>query len=359
MAPLDIVDTPAEAAQLALPPLIVRGPLESFLDEHGLGEGPLEAERIGEGHSNVTYLVRRGAERFVLRRPPRPPLPPSAHDVLREARLLRAVEGRIPTPRVLAVSNDDSALGVPFYVMEHLRGTVITRSIPLPIDNPRGRAEIGEELIGALVRLHALDWRDCGLEGFGKPSGYLDRQLRRFSGLWEHNKTRELPLVERLYQWLVSHRPESPEATIVHGDYRLGNTMFADEAPARLVAIFDWEMATIGDPLADLGYMTATWSQRDDPTGTTFDLTTVTHGEGFPTRDELVSRYEELSGRSMSDLRWYQALALWKAAVFMEGNYRRSLAGTTDDEYLRGFDKGVPMLAEAALAVTERPPPGS
>jgi aminoglycoside phosphotransferase (APT) family kinase protein len=359
MASLEIVDTPAQAAEQELPPLIVRDPLEAFLDEHGLGSGPLEAERIGEGHSNVTYLVRRGDDRFVLRRPPRPPLPPSAHDVLREARLLGAVEGRIRTPRVLAASEDDSILGVPFYVMEYMQGEVITHTIPGPIDNPEGRAAIADELVRALVEVHALDWSACGLEGFGKPTGYLDRQLRRFSGLWEHNKTRELALVEELYEWLAENKPESPEATIVHGDFRLGNTMFANEAPAHLVAIFDWEMATIGDPLADVGYMTATWSQRDDPTGTMFDLTTVTHGEGFPTRDELVARYEELSGRSMSDLRWYQALALWKAAVFMEGNYKRSVMGTTDDEYLKLFDKGVPMLANAALEITKRPPPGS
>ncbi len=359
MASLDIVDTPAQAAEQDLPPLIVRDPLEAFLDEHGLGSGPIEAERIGEGHSNITYLVRRGYEVFVLRRPPRPPLPPSAHDVLREARLLRAVEGHLRTPRVLASSDDDSILGVPFYVMEFMHGTVITHTVPAPLDHPEGRAQIAGELIQALVDVHSVDWQACGLEGFGKPTGYLDRQLRRFSGLWEHNKTRELPLVEELYDWLAENKPESPEATIVHGDFRLGNTMFADESPARLVAIFDWEMATIGDPLADLGYMTATWSQRDDKLNTMFDLTTVTHGEGFPTRDELVTKYEELSGRSMSDLRWYQALALWKSAVFMEGNYKRSLAGTTDDEYLKLFDKGVPMLADAALEITKRPLPGS
>jgi aminoglycoside phosphotransferase (APT) family kinase protein len=359
MASLDIVDTPAQAAEQELPPLIVRDPLGAFLDDHGLGSGPIAAERIGEGHSNITYLVRRGDDVFVLRRPPRPPLPPSAHDVLREARLLRAVDGRLRTPRVLATADDESILGVPFYVMEFMHGTVITHTVPAALDHPEGRAQVADELIQALVDVHSVDWQDAGLEGFGKPTGYLDRQLRRFTGLWEHNKTRELPLVEELYTWLAENKPESPEATIVHGDFRLGNTMFADESPARLVAIFDWEMATIGDPLADLGYMTATWSQRDDKLNTMFDLTTVTHGEGFPTRDELVAKYEELSGRSMSDLRWYQALALWKSAVFMEGNYKRSLAGTTDDEYLKLFDKGVPMLADAALEITKRPLPGS
>src|SRR3954449_7945860 len=359
MASLDIVDTPAQAAEQELPPLIVRDPLEAFLDEHGLGSGAVEAERIGEGHSNITYLIRRGEDCFVLRRPPRPPLPPSAHDVLREARLLRAVEGRTRVPGVLAATDDESILGVPFYVMEFVHGTVITHTIPPAIDNPEGRAKIADELIRALVEVHSLDWRACGLEGFGKPTGSLDRQLRRFTGLWEHNKTRELPLVEELYGWLAQNKPESPEATIVHGDFRLGNTMFADEAPARLVAIFDWEMATIGDPLADLGYMTATWAERGEAEPSMFALSTVTRAEGFYLRDELVARYEELSGRSMSDLRWYQALAVWKAVVFMEGNYKRAVAGTTDDSYLLLFEEGVPRLAEAAHEITQAPPPGS
>ena len=279
--------------------------------------------------------------------------------MLREARVLRAVQGRIRTPAVLAVCDDESLLGVPFYVMEHMQGSVITNTLPEPLDNPADHARISDELIGALVEIHGVDWRAAGLEGFGKPSGYLERQLRRFNGLWEISKTRELPLVQEVGDWLAANMPESPEATIVHGDFRLGNTMFAEGAPARLIAVLDWEMATIGDPLADIGYMTATWSERDEPTGTMFDLNTVTRGEGFFTRDQLLARYEELSGRSMSDLRWYQALAIWKAAVFMEGNYKRSVAGTTDDPYLKLFDEGVPQLAETALRITQSPPPGS
>jgi aminoglycoside phosphotransferase (APT) family kinase protein len=362
MATPEIVDTPAEAAALELPPLIVREPLERFLDEHGLGSGPVEAERIGEGHSNVTYLISRAGEPFVLRRPPRPPLPPSAHDVLREARLLKAVESAdVRTPVVLAASDDESILGVPFYVMRYEVGTVITAEVPDHLDSPEERRRVSEELIDSLAEMHAVDWMACGLEGFGKPTGYLDRQLRRFNGLWEINKTRELPLVQEVGEWLAANKPESPTATIVHGDYRLGNTMFGNDAPARLVAIFDWEMATIGDPLADIGYLTATWSEPPsadpDRKQTMFDRMTVTHLEGFMTRDELVGRYEERTGRSMSDLRWYQALAIWKAAVFMEGNYKRSLAGTTDDPYLKLFDKGVPQLAEAAHWITQQPAP--
>jgi aminoglycoside phosphotransferase (APT) family kinase protein len=361
MASLDIVDTPAEAADQELPPLIVRESLAAYLDSLGLGSGSLEAERIGEGHSNVTYLVRRDGERFVLRRPPRPPLPPSAHDVLREARLLTAVQDtEIRTPRVLAVCDDEAVLGVPFYVMEYLEGTVVTSEVPESLDNPPERRRIGHELVDALAEIHAADWRACGLEGFGKPTGYLERQLRRFGGLWEHNKTREVPLVQEVGAWLAANLPGSPTATIVHGDYRLGNTMVANDAPARLIAIFDWEMTTIGDPLADLGYLTVTWVERDDPEDTMFSsLSAVTRSEGFPTREELIARYEERTGRSASDLRWYQALALWKAAVFMEGNYKRSLAGTTDDPFLKLFDEGVPRLAEAAHEVTKLPAPGS
>jgi aminoglycoside phosphotransferase (APT) family kinase protein len=356
---LDVVDTAAEAAAQERPPLIVREPLEAFLDEYGLGEGSLTAEPVGEGHSNVTFLIHRGNESFVLRRPPRPPLPPSAHDVLREARVLTSVQGLIRTPAVLAVCDDESILGVPFYVMERLCGTVITDTIPPALDNPEQRAGICDELIRALVELHAVDWRAAGLEGFGKPTGYLDRQLRRFNGLWEVNKTRELPLVQEVADWLAANKPDSPEATIVHGDFRLGNTMFADEAPARLVAIFDWEMATIGDPLADVGYMTATWAEPGETEESMFALSTVTRAEGFYVRDELVARYEQLSGRSMSDLRWYQALAVWKAVVFMEGNYKRAVAGSTDDSYLLLFEEGVPRLAEAALRITQAAPPGS
>ena len=353
LAAMDVVETAEDAAGLELPPLVVREPLEAFLDAHGIGEGRLEAERIGEGHSNITFLVKRGNARVVLRRPPRPPLPPSAHDVLREARLLKALEGTpVRVPTVIAVGDDETVLGVPFYVMEEIHGSVLASAIPPAIDTADERRRTAEELVDALVELHNVDWRACGLEGYGKPTGYLERQVRRFSGLWEHNKTRELPVVEELGEWLGRNMPESPESTIVHGDYRLGNVMMANAAPAELVAIFDWELSTIGDPLADVGYLTVTWVEPDDPQDTMFaNLNAVTRSGGFLTREEIIARYEERSGRSMSALNWYQALALWKAAVFMEGNYKRFQAGNSDDEYLGLFDRGVPMLAEKAREI--------
>jgi aminoglycoside phosphotransferase (APT) family kinase protein len=345
-----IVDTPEEAAALDLPPLLVRRTLERFLDAHGLGAGPLEADPVGEGHSNVTFLIRRGDHEWVLRRPPRPPLPPSAHDVLREARLLKAIEHTpVRAPRVRATCDDETVIGAPFYVMDVVSGHVITSDLPPALDQERHA--IGAEVVDALAEVHGVDWRACGLEGYGKPTGYLDRQLRRFGGLWEHNRTREVPALDRVTGWLAAHRPDSPEATIVHGDYRLGNTMFAPDAPARLRAIFDWELATIGDPLADVGYLVATWAEPGDARDNLMvALGGVSRLPGFHTRAELIARYEERTGRSMSDVRWYTALAQWKSAIFLEGSYRRRLAGTTEDAFFDRLEQGVPEIAERAWA---------
>jgi len=353
IAPDDIVQTQQEASGNERPPLLVLEPLAAFLDAHGIGEGEIEASPIGEGHSNVTYLIGRGETEVVLRRPPRPPLPPSAHDVLREARLLRALHDTpARVPAVLAVGEDEQTIGSPFYVMERIEGDVIVTDIPAAIDTPVERRRISDELIDALVEIHAVDWRAVGLEGFGKPTGYLERQLRRFRGLWELNKTREIAAVERVGAWLEENMPQSGPATIVHGDFRLGNTIFASGAPARLAAVLDWEMATIGDPLADLGYLCMMWTERDDPGGGLREaLATVTRREGFPTREELIGRYEERTGRSMKDLRWYTTLAVWKSVVFMEGNYKRAIAGTTDDPYLKTFGDGVLELAGRAEAI--------
>jgi aminoglycoside phosphotransferase (APT) family kinase protein len=273
--------------------------------------------------------------------------------VLREARLLRALaDTPARVPAVLAVGDDEQVIGAPFYVMERIEGDVIVASVPAALDTPPGRRLIAEELIDALVEIHAVDWRAAGLEDFGKPTGYLERQLRRFGGLWEHNKTREIPAVESVGQWLADNLPESGPATIVHGDFRLGNTIYRAEPPAHLSAVLDWEMATIGDPLADLGYLSMFWTDADDPAeGLRGDLGNVTRAEGFPSRSELIARYEERSGRSMSNIRWYTTLALWKSIVFMEGNYKRAIAGTTDDPYLHAFGEGVLELARQAEAV--------
>ena len=348
----DVVRTAADRKTNSREPLLVIEPLIEFLAANGL-EAPatLGARAIGEGHSNATFELSTGV---VLRRPPRGPLPPSAHDVLREARLLKALEPTpVRTPKVLAVCEHPEVIGAPFYVMERVEGEVITSAIPAPLDTPAQRARVAAQLVQALVELHDVDWRSIGLEGFGKPTGYLERQLRRFGGLWEHNRTRELAEVEQVGSWLRANLPQSPPATLVHGDYRLGNLMFASRGPARLVAIFDWEMATIGDPFADLGYLLTHWVQADDQSLGKLSPPRVTALPGFPTRAELVEHYEQRSGRSMRSLSWYYTLALWKAVVFMEGNYKRALEGSTDDPYLKSFGAGVVELARRALAVSE------
>jgi aminoglycoside phosphotransferase (APT) family kinase protein len=350
LAPDDIVATHAEAAANEREPLLVLEPLRTFLRDNGLdAPDDLSGLPIGEGHSNVTFGLSTDV---VLRRPPRGPLPPSAHNVLREARLLSALEPTaVRTPRVLAVCDDLEVIGAPFYLMERIVGTVITDAVPPPLDTPDQRGQIADELIDSLVELHSTDWTTLGLEGFGKPTGYLERQLRRFNGLWEIHRTREIAELDAVGKWLAETMPASPPATIVHGDYRLGNTMFAQAPPPRLTAILDWEMATIGDPLADIGYLMIHWVQAAD-TRSRFVMHTVTDQPGFPTRQEMVARYEQRSGRSVQALDWYVTLAMWKAAVFMEGNYKRAVMGTTDDPWLKSFGEGVVELAQRALDVT-------
>jgi aminoglycoside phosphotransferase (APT) family kinase protein len=350
----DIVRTLEEAEGNERVPLLVLDPLLAYLDEQGLGSGEPEISPIGDGHSNVTYLVRRGDTAFVLRRPPRPPIPPSANDMVREARVQRALAGYARVPEILAVCEDTSILGVPFYVMELLEGHVLNDATPPELDSPEDRHRAGMDLVETLVELHAVDWRAVGLEGFGKPEGYLGRQVRRFGGLWEHNKTREVPSVERVQGWLARTAPPSPPASVVHGDFRIGNVMYALESPARVSGIFDWEMSTIGDPLADLGYMSMFWSQPSDPPLKMFQLSPVTRQEGFATREELVAHYGRLTGLDVSDIRWYQTLAVWKAVIFMEGNFRRASTGLSDDPYLASFGDGVVELAEYAEGLTEQ-----
>jgi aminoglycoside phosphotransferase (APT) family kinase protein len=335
-------------------PVLSSGALEDYLDQLGLGSGPIVAEEIGGGHSNITLLLRRGELRLVLRRPPLGPLAPSANDVVREARLLRAVAAAgLRVPEVLEICEGPELIGAPFYLMPFLPGHVLADRVPVEIGATPATAEkICEEFVWALVELHAIDPESAGLSGFGRPSGYLERQLKRFGGLLEHNATRPLPELERVGEWLGANRPESPPTTLVHGDFRLGNMMFGAFEP-RLTAILDWEMGTLGDPLADVGYMTATWAERDDPSDPMLDLSAVTRLPGFPGRSELACAYAEASGRSLEAIAWYQVLALWKAAIFLEGSYGRYLAGASADPYFARLELGVPALGRRALGLTE------
>ncbi|HVS99892.1 MAG TPA: phosphotransferase family protein [Solirubrobacterales bacterium] len=323
-------------------------PLVEYLDREGLGTGELIIEPIGDGHSNLTYLLRRGEDRMVLRRPPHGRLAPSANDIVREARVLDALRATdVRVPEIFAICEEQDVIGAPFYLMSFIAGHVLIDRLP-PGFGAAAPDRIGTELIEMLVALHAIDVERAGLSSFGRPSGYLERQVRRFRGLLEHNATRPLPELEQVGDWLADNCPESADVCLVHGDYRLGNMIFAPDEP-RLAAVLDWEMSTIGDPLADLGYCTAAWAQEGDPDNPVRDLSRVTRSPGFPDRDELARRYAEATDRSLDLLPWYQVLALWKAAIFLEGSYGRFLAGASTDRYFARLDKGVPLLAQEAL----------
>ena len=354
----DIVDTAADAEGLTKPPLVVIDGVRAFLDEHGLGTGDVRARRIGEGGgSNFTFLLERESGSFVLRRPPRPPLPPSAHDVVREARLQLALReagfDRLPT--IVAVCEDETLLGVPFYVMAYLDGVVPTDEAPPGLDEGAPRRALGQDLVDALVEIHAADVSTPALAAFVRPGSYNERQARRFAQLWEINKTRELPRVDEVGAWLGRHVPDPLPPTVVHGDYRLGNTMVGHDDPTRIVAVLDWEMGAIGDPRADVGYLLATYSEPGGPPNP-LGTSPITALAGFPSRAELVERYVAESGRDVEPLAWFEALALWKAAVFCEAIYGRYVRGELGAEDTRAarFEQGVPYLAEAAAAAIAR-----
>ena len=355
---MDVVETSADAEGLTKPPLLILDRVRAFLDDHGLGLGGVSARRIGEGGgSNFTFLLERDDGRFVLRRPPRPPLPPSAHDVVREARLQLALReagfSRLPT--IVAVCDDEDVLGVPFYVMEELDGHVPTDQPPPGLGSEAARRALGLDLVDALVEIHAADVSTPALAAFARPGSYNQRQVRRFAQLWEINKTRDLPRVDEVGERLADELPEPLPSTVVHGDFRLGNTMVGGGDPTRILAVLDWEMGAIGDPRADVGYLLATYSEPGGPPNP-LGTSPMTALPGFPSRRELVERYAERSGRDVEPLAWFEALALWKAAVFCEAIYGRYVRGELGAEDTRAarFEQGVPYLADSAAAALRR-----
>jgi len=335
-------------------PLLVLENVEAFLDEHGLGSGPVQATRIGEGGgSNFSFLLERGGDRFVLRRPPRPPLPPSAHDMVREARLQLALAPHgIRLPTIRAVCEDEAVIGVPFYVMDYLAGPIATRELPPGLEGEDARRRLGLDLVDALVEIHSVDVHAPGVADFVRDGSYLERQVRRFTQLWEVNRTRDLPAVVEVGRRLAANLPEQASVAVVHGDYRLGNMILDPDGPTSIRAVLDWEMGAVGDPRADVGYLLATYSEpggEANPLGTS----PVTALPGFPSRRELADRYAVQSGRDVEPLEWFQALALWKAAVFCEAIYGRFIRGelAEEDTGAARFEQGVPLLAETALAL--------
>jgi aminoglycoside phosphotransferase (APT) family kinase protein len=326
--------------------------LAAYLERQLGGSGGILVRRHQAGHSNETFFVERDDWELVLRRPPLGAFLPSAHDVGREYRVLTALkDGPVRVPQTVLMCEDPGVIGAPFYMMEKVEGVVIRDSVPEAFTTD-DRARIGDELVDALVELHSVDPAGVGLADFGKPTGYLERQLRRWTGQMELTlpHTRPVEELEAVGRWLRDKVPTSPPSTLVHGDYKLDNVMFRPDSPPRLVAILDWEMSTIGDPLADLGWMSSFWRDPGDPTGNLFSETTrVTEQDGFQRRSELIDRYATATGRDVSRLTWYQVLAAWKLAILLEGSYARHLAGMTDDPFFAKMEHGVPELARMAL----------
>ena len=313
------------------------------------GDVPLTFSLISGGRSNLTYLVEGGGRRWVLRRPPLGHVLATAHDMAREHRVLAALaDTDVPVARPLALCEDPAVNDAPFYVMEYRPGVVVHDQLPAGYaTSDDARRRIGEVLIETLARLHAVDWRAVGLDGFGRPDGYLERQVRRWATQWEGNKTSELPVVDECLRRLGRALPPSSDATIVHGDYRLGNVALDPADPGRIVAVFDWEMATLGDPLADLGYLLIYWPEPGEPT--VGGLSAVTQLPGFHRRDELVAAYARRSGRSVDAIDFYRVLAFTKLAIISEGIYKRHVLGKT-----LGDERGLRVtrdLAERALAI--------
>lgn len=344
----DVVDTynGEEGPQ----PLLILDRIEAFLDVAGIGSGPLNWARIGEGQSNITYRITRKDADLVLRRGPRPPLPRSTHDMVRESRIqtLLGNEG-FPVPNIVASSTDESILGVPFYIMDFLEGEVITGESPKLLVTPESKRHTSELMVDALVQLHSLDVSTGPLATLGKPDGYLKRQVDRFSALWDINTLRSLPEVAELGIWLGDNIPQTQRNSVIHGDYRMGNLMFTSSSDPEVLAVLDWEMATLGDPLADLGYLLATYAERDEAP-TVMELTPVTREAGYYTRAEIIERYQAHMSLDLSALPWYQTLALWKAAIFCEAIYTRWLKGERpeDQNFSATLKQGVPDLLARA-----------
>ena len=345
---------------MTAPPLVDPARLAAWLDAQGVAPGaPLTVTRITTGHSNEVFLVERVGRSLVLRRPPRTPLSPTAHDMAREHRLLRAFMGhgaRVPVPRPVALCTDVDVIGAPFYLMERLDGVVVRDSLPeCFVDDPGAAGALGHALVDLLAGIHAFDWRAGGLDDFGRPEGYLERQVPRWLGQLERYKTRDIPDVEEAGRWLTAHTPEMQAPTVIHGDYKLDNVMFAETRAVTPVAVLDWEQATIGDPLVDLGWLLGLWldsgaGEAPAPFGGA-NAALLGHGE-VPTRAELAQRYATATGRDLTHLAFYCVLGLFKLACVMEGSYARFRAGTSDDAMFEFLETGVPGLARRALEFT-------
>ena len=334
-----------------------QGALARFLRERGLCDGPLSVSPIGDGHSNLTYAVSDERRTVVVRRPPPPPAPPRANDVLREARLMGALQGTVvPVPAVLAIAQAGEVFDVACYVMSFAEGPVITAETPAALSQPGTRREIGENLIDTLAALHAVDWRAAGLGDLGRPEGFNARHLRRMERLVADDDGRIPPHFTPARDWLAARVPPESGHAIVHGDFRIGNVVIAPDAPGRVAAVLDWELATLGDPLLDVGYFLASVPGPEGPLTPVQEFGTAMLEDGYPDRASLAARYARHTGRDLSGLPWYTVMAQWKLAVLYEYSRRRTARGGGDPYY--AGESLVASFLRAAHQAAELPVPG-
>ena len=319
--------------------------------------GPLHAEVIPGGLSNLTYVVDDGARRFVVRRPPLAHVLPTAHDMRREYTIISALRGTdIPVPPLIAFCDDESVIGARFYVMEFVDGHVVRDTLPAGFSpSPQTRRAMSMALVDTLARLHEVDHVRVGLGDFGHPDGFLGRQVRRWWQQWQASKTCELPPMDELHRRLEESVPEQSPPAIVHGDYRLDNVMYAPDDPARIVAVVDWEMSTVGDPLCDVGLLMVYWADSaDEPAGRTLHGRPITVDDGFFKRRDILERYAQQSTRDLSALDWYIALGAYKLAIIAEGIHARFLMGMTVGEGFDAVGETVPAIVDGALATLSK-----
>jgi aminoglycoside phosphotransferase (APT) family kinase protein len=335
-----------------------RGGVEAWFGEHVPGVRlPLSFERISGGHSNLTYGVRdSGSGRWALRRPPLGKRLGSAHDMGREHRVVSALAPTsVPVAPIVGLCEDESVNGAPFYVMEFVEGPILRGLAEADaFPDEADRKAIGERVIDTLVEIHAVDPDPAGLGELGRKEDYVARQLRRWQGQWEKSKTRELKAVDDVHERLSARIPEQGPATIVHGDYRLDNMILSPSG--EVAAVVDWELCTLGDPLADVGMLLVYWSEEGDDFMPL--LAPATIAPGFPRRDDVRQRYAERSGRDLSQIDFFIALGYWKLAIILEGVYARYASGQygKTNEGFQEFAKIVERLADAANEAANRLP---
>lgn len=325
--------------------------LESYLRGQLAGsEHPLAVRQFGGGAANLTYLLDYGSHQYVLRRPPLGPVAPSAHDMGREYRVLSVLHQAFPlAPRAFHFCEDPAVIGAPFFVMERRQGIVVRRSLPAQYaDFPDAPRRMSEALIDALVDFHRVDYAALGLDDLGKPAGFIARQVAGWNKRWENAKTEDVPHMDAVFAWLGDNLPPDGTPTLVHNDYKLDNVMLAADNPGQMVAIFDWDMCTLGDPLSDLGAMLTYWTEPDDPPYLHMAAMMPVGDSRFFTRAELVQRYAEKSGRDVSHITFYHALGLYRLAVIVAQIYIRYKRGQTQDQRFEAFGPMIARLAQAA-----------